>query len=116
MKTLSSFNFKGKKVLVRADLNSDVNNKKVVMSERIKASAETLKELKRKKAKIVVIAHQGQKGKHDFIGLEQHCKLLNKFVKVKFVKDIIGKKAIHEIENLKNSLFAPPMLLQICKV
>ncbi len=102
MKTLSDFNFKNKIVLLRADLNSDVHKGKVLIGERIKQSAETIKLLKRKKAKIVVIAHQGRPGKKDFLSLKQHAKLLNRFVKVKFVDDILGKKAEKEIENLKN--------------
>ena len=102
MKTLSSFNFKGKTVLLRADLNSDVKNGKVFMSERIKQSAETIKELKKKKAKIVVIAHQGRPGKSDFTSLKQHAKFLNKYVKIKFIEDILGKKAEKEILNLKS--------------
>ena len=102
MKTLSSFSFKGKVVLLRADLNSDVKNGKVLESERIKESAKTINELKRKKAKIVVIAHQSQPGKSDFISLKQHAKLLNKYTKIKFIDDILGKKAVKEIENLKN--------------
>jgi len=102
MKTISNFNFKGKKVLLRSDLNSDVVKGKVIESGRIKASAETIKELKKKKAKVVIIAHQGKKGKSDFISLKQHVRLLNKYVKVKFVDDIIGKKAISAIQNLKN--------------
>ena len=65
MKTLSDFNFKNKIVLLRADLNSDVVNGRVVMSERIKQSAETIKELKKKGAKVVVIAHQGRRGKDE---------------------------------------------------
>ncbi len=60
MKTLSSFNFKNKTVLLRSDLNSDVMNKKVLMSERIKQSVETIlinlqKEAKRNKAYEVAI-------------------------------------------------------------
>ncbi len=102
MKTLSSFNFKNKIVLLRADLNSDVKNKKVLESERIKESAKTINELKNKKAKIVVIAHQGRPGKDDFISLKQHAELLNKYTKIKFVNDIIGKKSENEIKNLKN--------------
>ncbi len=93
MKTIKDFNFKGKTVLLRADLNSDIKNGKVLMSERIKESAKTIDELKRKKAKIVVLAHQGRPGKSDFLGLEQHAKLLNKFTKIKFVDDILGEKA-----------------------
>jgi phosphoglycerate kinase len=102
MKFLSDFNLNGKKVLLRADINSDVKNRRVLMSERIKETAETIKLLKKKKAKIVILAHQGQEGKSDFAGLEQHAKLLSKFTKVFFVKDIIGEKAKNAIKNLKN--------------
>ncbi|HDK42023.1 MAG TPA: phosphoglycerate kinase, partial [Candidatus Pacearchaeota archaeon] len=48
MKTLSSYNFRDKRVLLRTDLNSDVVNKKVLMSERIKRASETISELKKK--------------------------------------------------------------------
>ncbi len=102
MKTLTNLNLSGKTVLLRSDLNSDVVNGKVLMSERIRQSVETIKELKRKNAKVVIIAHQGRPGKNDFVSLNQHSKFLNKFTKVKFVDDIIGKKAIAEIQNLKS--------------
>jgi phosphoglycerate kinase len=97
MKTLSSFNFKGKTVLLRADLNSDVVKGKVILGERIKASIETIKELKKKGARVVILAHQGGKGKSNFVSLKEHCKLLNKFTKVKFVNYII-----EDIQKLKN--------------
>lgn len=102
MKTLSDFNFKGKTVLLRADLNSDVKNGKVILSERIKESAKTINYLKKKKAKIVVIAHQGRPGKEDFLSLGQHARLLNKYTKIKFIEDILGAKAENVIKNLKN--------------
>jgi len=102
MKTLDDFNFKGKRVLLRVDLNSDYVNKKIILNERIKEHAKTIKELKKKKAKVVILSHQGRPGEKDFTNLKQHCKLLNKFVKVKFVNDIIGKKSIKAILELKN--------------
>ncbi|MBU2639251.1 MAG: phosphoglycerate kinase [Nanoarchaeota archaeon] len=102
MNTLNDFNFKNKKVLVRIDLNSDYVNKKIILNQRYKASSITIKELKKKKAKIILLAHQGRPKQRDFTSLEQHCKLLNKFVKVKFIDDIIGEKAIEAINNLKN--------------
>ncbi len=102
MKTLSSFDFKNKRVLLRTDLNSDVVNKRVLMSERIRKSSETISELKRKGARVVVIAHQGRPKASDFLSLRQHSKFLNKLTKIKFVDDIIGEKAINEIKNLKS--------------
>jgi phosphoglycerate kinase len=94
-------NLSGKRVLLRVDLNSNVINGKVAESDRIRAHSETIKFLLKEKAKVVVIAHQGSPGERDFISLKQHAKLMNKYVRVKFVRDIIGKKAIKEIKNLK---------------
>jgi len=97
MKTLDSFKFKDKVVLLRADLNSDVKNGKVIPNERLRASMETIKELKKKGAKVIVLAHQGRKGKKDFVSMRQHAKIM----KIKFVDDVIGGKAEKAIGNLK---------------
>lgn len=102
MKTLKDLEFKDKLVLLRSDLNSDIKGKSLVMSERIVEAAKTIKFLQKKGAKIVVIAHQGNPGKKDFISLKQHNKLLNKFVKIKFVDDIVGDKAMSEIKKIKS--------------
>jgi phosphoglycerate kinase len=103
MKTLKDFDLKNKKVLLRADINSDIKEgtKKVLPSERIKEAATTIDYLIKKKAKVIVIAHQGNPGKEDFISLKQHAKLLNKYTKIKFIEDILGKKAIKEINKIK---------------
>jgi phosphoglycerate kinase len=103
-KTLDSFDFKNKLVLVRTDINSDIveGTKDVLMSERIKEASVTIKELLAKKARVVVIAHQGNPGKEDFLDLKQHSVLLNDFVKIKFIPDIIGDKAISAIKGLKS--------------
>ena len=102
MKTLNDFDFEGKTVLLRCDLNSDVKNKKLLKSERIKEASITIKELKKKRARIVIVSHQGRPGEEDFISLKQHCKQLNKYTKVNFVGDIIGEKAEKAIKKLKN--------------
>ncbi|MGC9059180.1 MAG: phosphoglycerate kinase [Candidatus Aenigmatarchaeota archaeon] len=103
--TLDCFDFKGKTVLVRVDINSyyDAPSKKLFDSPRIKAHAYTIKELQDKKAKVVVLAHQGRKGDEDFISLEKHAELLNKYLErpLTFVNDIIGEKAKNAIKNLK---------------
>ena len=102
-KTLDSFNFKGKRVLVRVDINSEIRNGKVSFSERYSASVKTIKELASEKAKVVLIAHQGRPGSSDFTSLAQHSVLLRKLIpKLKFVDDIIGKKAVTVIKSLKD--------------
>jgi phosphoglycerate kinase len=94
--------FKGKNVILRSDLNSEISKGKVVMSDRISESAKTIAELKRKGARVVVLAHQSRPGKKDFRGLEEHAKLLNKYTKIKFVAGIVSDKALREIGKLKN--------------
>src|SRR3989338_1924722 len=100
-KTLDDFNFRGKRVLVRSDLNSEVVKGKVILSDRIVESAKTISELQKKGARVVVLAHQGSPGSEDFISLKQHVKLLNKFVKIKFAYDILGSEAVGKIIELK---------------
>lgn len=102
-KTLDSFNFKGKRVLVRIDINSEVNNGKITFSERFTAPLKTIRELIKKKAKIVLLAHQGRPNTPDFTSLEQHYKILKKYLpKLKFVSDVIGVNAVLTIKNLKD--------------
>lgn len=101
-KTLDDLELKNKKVLLRVDLNSVFHKGKIVESDRIKAHAKTIKELLRKKAIVVILAHQSSPRKKYFFSLKKHSKLLNKYVKVKFVNGIIGKKAINTINNLNS--------------
>jgi phosphoglycerate kinase len=102
MKTLKDFDFKDKRVLLRSDINSDVENKKVIPSERIKQAAATINYLIKNKAKVVVIAHQGNPGKDDFTSLKQHAKLLNKYTKIKFIEDVVGNRAVEAINKIKS--------------
>lgn len=104
--TIDDFNLKGKTVLLRVDVNSpyDKTTKKISDSERIRAHAETIRELSDKGAKVVVLGHQGRKGNPDFTSLEQHSQLLSKHVgkKVSFVADVIGEEAQQTIKAMKN--------------
>jgi phosphoglycerate kinase len=102
IKFLKDFDLKGKRVLLRADLNSDVKGGKVVLGERIKEAVRSILALKKKGATVVVLAHQGNPGKADFLSLRQHAKLLNKYIKVKFVADVCGIKAVTAINDLKS--------------
>ncbi len=98
---MEDFDVKGKTVLFRADLNSAVINRKVQMKERIEENAKTIRELSEKKAKVVILAHQGRAGQADFLPLEQHAQLLRNFVEdLKYVEDIIGPVALDAIRDL----------------
>lgn len=103
---MDDFDFLGKTVFVRPDLNCpfDEAAKKIEKSERVVAHAKTIKELSEKGARVVVFAHQGRKGDPDFIHLDQHAKLLSSEIgkMVLFVDDVCGEKAKAAIKSAKN--------------
>jgi len=102
IKTLEDIKVKDKYVLVRIDINSDIRKNKLVPSERLTAPLKTIKELKKKKARIILIAHQGRPGSKDFTSLKQHAQFLQKYIKLTFVSDVIGNSALKAITELKN--------------
>ncbi len=103
--TLGDFNYKGKKVLLRVDINCPMDKKtlKIINDSRIRAVVPTIRELLGKKAKLVVLAHQSRKGKWDFTDLSQHAALLSKNLNtpVKYVDDVLGDDAKKAIGDLK---------------
>jgi phosphoglycerate kinase len=104
--TLKDIDVKGKTVLVRVDLNCPIEpeSKEFLDDRRIKKHAETVNELVKSGAKVVLLAHQGRPGSEfDFTTLEKHAKQLSKYVdiEVKYVPDIIGPAAKEAIRNLK---------------
>ncbi|PIN89419.1 phosphoglycerate kinase [Candidatus Pacearchaeota archaeon CG10_big_fil_rev_8_21_14_0_10_34_76] len=101
-KTLDDFIFKGKNVLLRVDINSEVKNGKIRVSGRIREHAKTIKELKKKNARVIILAHQGRPGSEDFIDLKQHAAALRRFTNVKFVPDVCGKRALNAIDSLRD--------------
>src|SRR3989338_6849440 len=104
-KTIDDFDFNGKVALVRLDLNSPVDrqNKRIEGGPRLDAHAETVRELCGKKAKAVILAHQGRKGDYDFLPLEQHARMLSEKagVRVEFVPDVVGGKAKKAVKEMK---------------
>jgi phosphoglycerate kinase len=105
--TIDDFDLKDKTVLIRVDFNSPVDpkTKRVLDDTRIRAHADaTIKELVRKGAKTVVLAHQGRPGEADFIPLNQHAELLGKALgkPVKYVDDVFGEMAQNAIKALKS--------------
>jgi len=104
MRRLSSLSRKaltGKRVLVRIDINSPLKNGRPVMNPRIKATAQTILFLKRYGARVVLMAHQGQRGRIDFISLRHHAKLLNRYVSVSFAGGITDSKTIEKIGKMR---------------
>jgi len=104
--TMEDFDFRDKTVLVRVDFNSPVDpqTKRVLDDTRIRAHAETtIRELMEKRAKVVILAHQGRSGEPDFIPLQQHSEILGEILgkPVKYVNDLFNEQAQQAIRELE---------------
>ena len=102
--TMDDFNFRGKVVLVRVDVNSPIDpiSGSILDYSRFEAHRQTLAELKN--SKVVILAHQSRPGKMDFTSLRAHANVFTKILhkRVRFVPDLFNEYAIEEIENMDN--------------
>ncbi len=99
---MDEFDAGGKTVLLRIDVNSAVIEGEVKLNERIVRHADTIRELQSRNARVVAIAHQGRQGKPDFLPLEQHARLLRRFVDIRYVPDITGEVAVNALKALRD--------------
>ncbi len=103
--TIDDLDVNGKTVIVRVDVNSPLDKATLEISNaaRIKAIGPTIKRLLDRKAKLVIIAHQGKKGEWDYRSLEKHAAVLNRELRldVKFVPDLFGEVAKAAIRALR---------------
>lgn len=107
MKKIDDFSLKGKKVIIRCDLNVPIKDGIILDDTRIKESVKTIKYAIRKGAKIIIMSHLGRiKTKEDLDknSLEPVSKALSKALKhkVTFIKDTKGKYVNQAIDNMKN--------------
>lgn len=103
LKTLDDFDFEEQLVLLRVDINSPVVKGKVEDNPRFEAAAETIKELLKKNARVVIITHQGRKGDSDFVSLKQHAAILGRHVgkQIKYIDGLFEEEALKEIIELE---------------
>ena len=104
--TLDDLDAKGKRVLVRADLNVPVKDGRVADQTRIARLAPTIRELAEKGARVVVISHFGRpNGKPDpALSLRPIAQPLSEALRrrhVAFAEDCIGPRAKAAVDGLK---------------
>lgn len=104
--TLDDFNYHGKRVLVRSDLNVPMRNGKVTDYTRLERTAKTIKELSNQGARIIILSHFGRpKGKRiPEMSLAPVASALEAVLKSKvaFADDCVGSTAEKAISKLKN--------------
>ena len=104
MRGISKLDVSGKKILVRVDLNSPVENGTIVPGPRIDVHAQTIKTLSKRGARVIVLSHQGRKGKPDYLPLEQHAKYLRQLLNhdIAYVTDVIGQEAKDAVNRMES--------------
>ena len=105
IKGMDEFDYKEKTVLLRLDINSPIHpvTKKITSENRINMSIPTIKYILEQKAKLVIIAHQGDTLDYEnLIPMVEHAeKLSSKLgINVKYIDDVAGPSAQELIKNL----------------
>jgi len=104
-KSMKSFFVEGKRVLVRADINSpiDPETKKIVNENRISKTVPTIDWLLQHGARVALIAHQGDTLDYqNLISMKEHAEKLSRKlnVKVRYIDDVCGPMAQAAVEGL----------------
>lgn len=102
--TIDDFEIEDKTVLVRIDINAPVDptDGSILDDTRLRLHSETIRELSKKGAKVVILAHQSRPGKSDFTTLEQHAGELSKILnlKVQYTDALFSNSAKEAISSL----------------
>jgi len=106
LKTVDTFDFSGKKALIRVDFNVPLNDKfEITDDTRIRASLPTVKKILSDGGSVILMSHfgrpkKGPEGKYSLKHVVPHLsRLLN--VQVKFADDCIGPSAFNLAASLK---------------
>lgn len=107
-KNIKDYNYLGKKVIVRCDLNVPIKNGKITDDTRIKASLETINYLLDNSAKVIILSHLGKikseedKKKNTLYPVYLHLKELLPNINIYFSKETRGKALEDMVNKLKN--------------
>lgn len=105
IKTLDDFDFAGKTVIARLDLNCPYDPESGTLKDttRIKAAIATIRELSEKGSKLVLLTHQGGDLEyHNYISTKLHGEEISKLLEkdIKFIDDVCSPAARNEVKNL----------------
>lgn len=106
MKSLESFDYQGKAVLLRVDVNSpiDPQTRRIVNENRIKKSIPTIKYLLAQGARLAIIAHQGDTLDYqNLIPMAEHAEKLGLYLgqPIPYIDDVCGPAAVARVKALK---------------
>ncbi len=101
---MDDFDFTGKRVLLRLDLNSPINTEtgEITDVSRFIAHLDTIKRLSN--AKVVILAHQSRPGKKDFTTTKNHADVLSRLLRrpVEYVDGLFESFVLEKIRKMKD--------------
>jgi len=106
MTSLEHFDYRGKTVLLRVDINSPIDSKTklIVNDNRIQKSIPTIQRLLDGGAKLAMIAHQGDTLDYqNLIPLEEHAEKLSTYLNtpITYIDDVAGPAAQDRVRELE---------------
>lgn len=105
MQTIDTYNFQGKRALIRVDFNVPLNDKfEITDDTRMRAAIPTIKKVLVSGGAVILMSHLGRpKGPSDKYSLKHIQKHLEELLEqpVKFADDCIGETAKQQAANLK---------------
>ncbi len=101
--TLDELELADRRVLVRVDINSPIEDGQPVPNPRLRAAAETVEALLDRGAGVVILAHQGRPGRADFTGLEHHAELIGQTIgrEVGFTPHVDDDEALAAVQKVQ---------------
>ena len=102
MRCYDQVELKGKRVVKRVDINSPVTEEGIAINPRLERHGGSIRMLSEMGAKVIVLAHQGRKGKGDFVSLREHALLLEMLTKkkVEFLECMEPEKVREKINSM----------------
>src|SRR3954467_3720469 len=104
-RTLDDVDVKGKRVLLRVDLNVPMENGRVTDTTRLERVAPTITEISEKGGKVILLAHFGRpKGRDPKDSLKPVAAALSQVIKkpVAFAEDCIGDVAAKAVATMRD--------------
>lgn len=104
--TIDEFNYRGKTVILRVDINSPLDpvTKQIVNTNRIDKSLATIRDLVERRAKVVLLAHQGDTLDYqNLIPLVEHASVLTERlgIEVRYIDDVAGPAAVQLVRGMQ---------------
>jgi phosphoglycerate kinase len=100
---LDALELEDRRVLVRVDVNSPIEDGHVAGSARLREAAHTIEELLDRGAGVVILAHQGRPGRDDFTSLAEHAQIMSEEIgrDIQFTEHVADPQPLKRVADIE---------------